>query len=57
MCDMTVSERQSKAAKKAWKTMRKAESLMTEKELKALDRKRSNAAYKAWETIRGNRGM
>lgn len=40
------------AANKAWKTMRKAEAQMSDKELKALDRKRSNAGFKAWETIR-----
>ena len=44
----------STAAKKAWKTMRKAEALMSEKELKELRAKRSNAANKAWKTIRAN---
>jgi len=43
------------AANKAWKTMRKAEALMSEKELKALSKKRSDAAYKAWETIRSGK--
>lgn len=44
----------SKAARKAWRTMRKREASMTPKELKVLAKKRSRAAFKAWETIRAN---
>jgi len=37
---------------KAWQTMRKIESKMSAKELKALAGKRSLAGKKAWKTIR-----
>ena len=51
-----VSERQRKAAHKAWKTMRAAEAKMTPAQRKALKLKRSNAAKKAWKTIRAKKG-
>jgi hypothetical protein len=42
----------SRAAKKAWKTMKDREAKMSPKQLKALHQKRSDAAKKAWDTIR-----
>jgi hypothetical protein len=45
------------AAKKAWKTMKDQETLMTPKELKELHAKRSRAAFKAWETMSKKNGV
>jgi len=45
----------SAAARKAWRTMKKAEANMSETELRAVARRRSNAAHKAWKTIRARK--
>ena len=52
--DIMKDSKGTKAAKKAWKTMRANEAKMTDAELQALHRQRSQAAKKAWRTIRAN---
>jgi len=50
--DTMKESKGTKAAKKAWKTMRAKEAKMTDAELQTLHRQRSRAAKKAWKTIR-----
>lgn len=45
----------TKAAKKAWKTIRAKQAVMSDKELREVAFQRSQAALKAWETIRANK--
>ena len=46
------TRRHREAARKAWKTMWKRESQMSDVELDRLHQKRVRAARKAWKTIR-----